>query len=65
MLDLKNITTDWTLFLDRDGVINVEKYQDYIYHYGEFVFHEGTKEALQYLSKGSSSLPTSGAWAEN
>lgn len=50
MLDLKNIDPSWTLFLDRDGVINVEKYQDYIYHYGEFVFHEGVKDALRYFS---------------
>ena len=50
MLDLKNITNTWTLFLDRDGVINIEKHQDYIYHYGEFVFYEGVKEALRYLS---------------
>lgn len=50
MLDLKNITKEWTLFLDRDGVINVEKDMDYIYHYGEFFFYEGAKEALQFLS---------------
>jgi D-glycero-D-manno-heptose 1,7-bisphosphate phosphatase len=50
MFDLKNITSDWTLFLDRDGVINIEKYEDYIYHYGEFVFYEGTKEAIKFLS---------------
>jgi histidinol phosphatase-like enzyme len=27
---LTNINPDWTLFLDRDGVINVEKKEDYI-----------------------------------
>ncbi|MBL7766396.1 MAG: HAD-IIIA family hydrolase [Chitinophagaceae bacterium] len=36
----------WTLFLDRDGVINVEKNQDYIRHAGEFVFYENAKEAI-------------------
>ena len=50
MLDLKTITNSWTLFLDRDGVINIEKHQDYVYHYGEFVFYDGVKEALRYLS---------------
>lgn len=50
MLDLKNITNSWTLFLDRDGVINIEKHKDYIYHYGEFVFYDGVKDALRYLS---------------
>ena len=47
MLDLKKIDQDWTLFLDRDGVINVEKENSYIFHYGEFVFYEGTREALK------------------
>ncbi|HYF30006.1 MAG TPA: HAD-IIIA family hydrolase [Chitinophagaceae bacterium] len=50
MLDLKTINTNWTLFLDRDGVINLEKHQDYVYHYEEFMFYEGVKEALRYLS---------------
>src|SRR5689334_21054490 len=50
MLDLSKIDNTWTLFLDRDGVINIEKYQDYVYHYDEFVFYEGAKEALQYFS---------------
>ena len=50
MLDLKQIDNSWTLFLDRDGVINHEKEMDYIYHYGEFNFYEGVPEAIQYLS---------------
>jgi len=50
MLDLKKIDSTWTLFLDRDGVINHEKDNDYIYHYGEFQFYEGVREAIQYFS---------------
>ena len=50
MLDLKSIDSSWTLFLDRDGVINEEKSQGYIYHYGEFVFYKGVREAIQYFS---------------
>ncbi|HYE56542.1 MAG TPA: HAD family hydrolase [Chitinophagaceae bacterium] len=50
MLDLSIIDNSWTLFLDRDGVINHEKYQDYVYHYGEFMFYEGAKDAIRYLS---------------
>ena len=50
MLDLSKVNNSWTLFLDRDGVINHEKEKDYIYHYGEFSFYEGVREALQYLS---------------
>ena len=51
MLHLNQIDQTWTLFLDRDGVINHEKYQDYVYNYDEFVFYEGAKEALQILSE--------------
>jgi len=50
MLDLHQINQEWTLFLDRDGVLNVEKEGSYIFHYGEFVFYEGTKEALKILA---------------
>ena len=51
MLDLKKINKDWTLFLDRDGVINYEKYEDYIYNYDEFIFYEGVPEAMRLLAQ--------------
>jgi len=47
MLDLKKIDKSWTLFLDRDGVINHEKYQDYVHTWSEFVFYDGVKEAIK------------------
>ena len=50
MLDLKLINKSWTLFLDRDGVINHEKYMDYVYNYDEFIFYDGVKEALKLLA---------------
>jgi D-glycero-alpha-D-manno-heptose 1-phosphate guanylyltransferase len=50
-LDLKNIDQDWTLFLDRDGVINYEKKDDYIRNWQEFKFYEGVKEALKIFAK--------------
>ena len=50
MLDLKLIDKNWTLFLDRDGVINYEKPEDYIYNYNEFVFYEGAKDAMKIFS---------------
>ena len=50
MLDLQKIDGRWTLFLDRDGVINEEKEQSYIFHYGEFAFYERGLEALQLLA---------------
>ncbi|HVS97808.1 MAG TPA: HAD-IIIA family hydrolase [Puia sp.] len=50
LLALPKIDKTWTLFLDRDGVINIEKQGGYVLHYGEFVFYEGTKEALRTLA---------------
>ncbi|MFT4024616.1 MAG: HAD-IIIA family hydrolase [Flavihumibacter sp.] len=49
MLDLAAINSNWTLFLDRDGVLNIEKIDDYIYHRGEFRLYENTLEALAIL----------------
>jgi histidinol-phosphate phosphatase family protein len=46
-IDLSLIDQRWTLFLDRDGVINQEKENSYVFHYGEFVFYDQVKEALQ------------------
>ena len=47
MIDLKNIDKSWTLFLDRDGVINHEKEMDYVYRYSEFIFYDRVHEALK------------------
>lgn len=48
---LKSIDRSWTLFLDRDGVINDEKHEDYIHTWEEFKFYEGVKEALTIFSE--------------
>jgi D-glycero-D-manno-heptose 1,7-bisphosphate phosphatase len=48
--DWPNIDSSWTLFLDRDGVINEEKPGDYVHHWKEFVFYPGAAEALARLS---------------
>jgi len=50
MLHLSAIDRSWTLFLDRDGVINEEKDGSYIFHYGEFVFYPGALEAIATFS---------------
>lgn len=50
MLDLRSINKQWTIFLDRDGVINHEKYMDYIYSYDEFIFYEEVPESIKLLS---------------
>src|SRR5580693_4393687 len=51
MIDLNIIDKDWTLFLDRDGVINHEKPLDYIHTWAEFVFYDGVKEAIKIFAK--------------
>lgn len=45
------IDKSWTLFLDRDGVINIEQVGSYITAWSEFQFHDGVKEALQSLGR--------------
>ena len=51
MIDLNKIDNTWTLFLDRDGVINHEKHLDYIHTWDEFTFYEGVKEAIAIFAK--------------
>ncbi len=50
-LHLENIDAGWTLFLDRDGVINYEKENDYILNWSEFEFYPHVTEAIHRLSK--------------
>ena len=51
MIDLNKINNTWTLFLDRDGVINHEKYEDYIHNWDEFSFYDGVTEAISVYTK--------------
>ena len=46
-LDLRKIDKNWTLFLDRDGVLNHDKVGSYIFNPGEFVFYDGVPEAFK------------------
>lgn len=50
-IDITQIDKTWTLFLDRDGVINDEKHQDYINTWDEFKFYDGVKEAIKIFAK--------------
>jgi D-glycero-D-manno-heptose 1,7-bisphosphate phosphatase len=47
MIPLAEINNDWTLFIDRDGVINHEKANDYIHTWEEFKFYDGVFEAFE------------------
>jgi len=51
MIDLNKIDNSWTLFLDRDGVINHEKHKDYIHTWDEFYFYDGVKQAIAVFAK--------------
>jgi len=42
---------DWTLFLDRDGVINQRIVDDYVTCTDEFLFIEGVPEAIAILNR--------------
>jgi len=44
------IDKSWTLFLDRDGVINLHYPNDYVKHWQEFIFLEGALDAISQLS---------------
>jgi D-glycero-alpha-D-manno-heptose 1-phosphate guanylyltransferase len=48
-LPFELIDQSWTLFLDRDGVINVNKAESYIFTPEEFIFNAGAKEAMASL----------------
>lgn len=50
MIPYNKIDNSWTIFLDRDGVINHEKYLDYIHVWEEFRFYDGAIEAMKLLS---------------
>ena len=45
--DLRDINKNWTLFLDRDGVINHDKVGSYIFKPDEFIFYDGVPDAFK------------------
>ena len=50
-INFKDINTNWTLFLDRDGVINEEKKEDYIRNWDEFKFYPESLLAMPILAQ--------------
>lgn len=51
-MNLKHLDIDasWSLFLDRDGVINKKLPGDYVKNWGEFEFLPGVPEAIEQLT---------------
>jgi D-glycero-D-manno-heptose 1,7-bisphosphate phosphatase len=51
MFDLSHIDDSWTLFLDRDGVINYENPGTYVRNWDEFIFYPQAPENIAYFNK--------------
>jgi D-glycero-alpha-D-manno-heptose 1-phosphate guanylyltransferase len=51
ILDLGKVDNSWTLFLDRDGVINDERVGEYVLNWSEFVFSKGVLDSFKLLSQ--------------
>ncbi|HWJ29139.1 MAG TPA: sugar phosphate nucleotidyltransferase [Flavisolibacter sp.] len=51
VLDLTKIDKSWTLFLDRDGVINEEKVGEYVLNWDQFIFSKGALDIFKKLSQ--------------
>ena len=49
--DFRQIDKTWTLFSDRDGVLNEDKVGSYIFHPDEYVFYEGVPEAFKLFTE--------------
>ena len=49
-LDLSQVDKSWTLFIDRDGVINEETVGEYVLHWGQFIFSKGVLHSFKKLS---------------
>jgi len=45
------IDNNWTLFLDRDGVINHEQHLGYVNTWDDFTFYAGVKEAIKIFAR--------------
>ena len=50
-LDLAKVDKTWTLFIDRDGVINDEKVGEYVLHWDQFIFSKGVLHSFKKLSE--------------
>src|SRR5436190_21623493 len=51
MINYSTADKTWTLFLDRDGVINGERKDEYVLRLEDFIFLDGTLQALKILNE--------------
>src|SRR3989344_4635961 len=51
MMFAQSVDKTWTLFLDRDGVINKYRPNDYVKSWDEFEFLDGALQALAILNR--------------
>src|SRR5215210_8022731 len=51
MLDLKSIDKNWSLFLDRDGVINDEILHKYVLNWQQFYFSKDVLKSFPVLNE--------------
>ncbi|MEI6150907.1 MAG: HAD-IIIA family hydrolase [Chitinophagia bacterium] len=56
MFNFNTIDNSWTLFLDRDGVINFERNNDYVTTWAEFEFYDESIKALPLLAQKFSTI---------
>jgi D-glycero-alpha-D-manno-heptose 1-phosphate guanylyltransferase len=49
VLDIKKVDKSWTLFIDRDGVINDEKLGEYVLQWDQFIFSKGVLQSFKKL----------------
>lgn len=48
-LQLSAVNKSWTLFIDRDGVINEETVGEYVLHWEQFIFSKGVLQSFRKL----------------
>lgn len=51
MINFDSIDKTWTLFLDRDGVINGERKDEYVLRLQDFILFDGVLQALKILNE--------------
>lgn len=51
LLDVSKIASSWSIFIDRDGVVNEERVGEYVQNWEQFKFHHGALEAFKVFNE--------------